>query len=209
MKVCTWNTQGDPTQDEGKNAVLRRLYDENDILFLQECGRLQHINIDQNHLCVVEQAGAFNIRCSTCVITKFPVHFGHFLLPSGTGRSCIFFVHDGIAYATLHAESGGAAMADVNYVIKQMQGNRMQYVIGGDMNCTPLQLSRDAGHRSLWIGTQNRGIPAAVSSPQANTHPSSMAVLDYFVHSQNLVFRNTQRYFLRGNSDHFPVITEF
>ena len=47
-RICTWNTQGDPTNTPDKLEILKTLLERNDVVLLQECTRLDHFHLIRN-----------------------------------------------------------------------------------------------------------------------------------------------------------------
>ena len=72
MKICTWNSQGNPLNDAIKLNILNHLLtiEQCNVVMIQECGQFilpaQHSG--RYHYVVVEHAGAYNQRCNTCII---------------------------------------------------------------------------------------------------------------------------------------------
>lgn len=69
MKICTWNSQGNPLNDAIKLNILNHLLtiEQCNVVMIQECGQFilpaQHSG--RYHYVVVEHAGAYNQRCNT------------------------------------------------------------------------------------------------------------------------------------------------
>lgn len=207
MKICTWNSQGDPTNNSLKENILAFLSREIDVILLQECGRLSRIGniLPGWHWALLPQAGAFNLRCSTAIVSKWNFSYKPEYLKSGTGRSLLIatFLHiPTIQILTLHAESRTGS--DVFPVLQNRTG---LFIIGGDMNCQPSTLSDTYGSGTRSIIIDRAGTRAFISSPPSYTHPGSHHTLDYFIYSAGVACNNTKTYPLMG-SDHYPVITE-
>ena len=72
MKICTWNSQGNPLNDAIKLNILNHLLtiEQCNVVMIQECGKFilpaQHSG--RYHYIVVEHAGVYNQRCNTCII---------------------------------------------------------------------------------------------------------------------------------------------
>lgn len=113
LTMTTWNTQGDPTTDPDKSEVLKNVWRNSDILLLQECGTLKELGSVIDGVAAADygsQAGAFNVRCSTALLSRHEATFETKYLSSGTGRSAIIaFFRGNLAVATLYAASGGSA----------------------------------------------------------------------------------------------------
>lgn len=208
VKICTWNSQGNPNNDETKLAVLRSLYNQNDVLLIQECGALDTSVLDnQATIHLVEQAGSMNNRCSSCIIAHRSLRtLGSIALPSGTGRFMIGVVFNHLNIYTLHAQSGAGA-ADLS-IIQQCEE---PFVLGGDMNCAPENLFQRQGYtRVQQIGSVSRPVGEyRIAHSSLTTHPGSNSELDYFLYSPAyLNHGKVYRYGVRGG-DHHPVYTEF
>ena len=93
MKICTWNSQGNPLNDAIKLNILNHLLtiEQCNVVMIQECGQFilpaQHSG--RYHYVVVEHAGAYNQRCNTCIIADLNFVASIHYLISGTGRSAI------------------------------------------------------------------------------------------------------------------------
>ena len=93
MKICTWNSQGNPLNDAIKLNILNHLLtiEQCNVVMIQECGKFilpaQHSG--RYHYIVVEHAGAYNQRCNTCIIADLNFVASIHYLISGTGRSAI------------------------------------------------------------------------------------------------------------------------
>lgn len=208
MRICTWNTQGNPNKDKLKRKILEKLYEKCDVLLIQECGGLNQENVDLKGAVVFseEQAGSANNRCSTCIITKRTVDdSGAESLQSATGRFRLMVQLDNINIYTLHAESGTGSD-----VISALRTCEPPFIMGGDMNCCPFQLvsMHVASNRHLiYTGTGSRlGMQAKFAKSSTITHPRTKNELDYFLYN-GVSCSNTIKYHKKGG-DHFPVITE-
>lgn len=205
MNISTWNSQGNPQNRPDKLDILETLYRNNDILLIQECGDLC-IELTPPFVYYQNQAGAYNGRCSTCIISKHRASLSDVLyLPSSSGRSILYAQINGLNVYTLHALSGNGAPD----VIHAIQIAEEPFVIGGDMNCEPIELANHclSGTRIINIGTQTRIYKSAkIVSCGLYTHPNSRKELDFFVVSTSIRSFGTSLYSRHGG-DHFPVLT--
>lgn len=217
MIITTWNTQGDPTpvrhgddKQKNRNKALRNLLRDSDVILLQECGRLAaldgYLREVKDKTATVEyspQAGAFNVRCTTAIISFVPGKFHTEYLVSGTGRSAIFLmVESGPAIGTLHAISGGIGATDLSNVITRLNKQTANYIIGGDFNCTPDKTSWVTGRHKMAVGTSRTRIDFSYIAPLDRTHISG-GILDWFIYN-NVNPTNIKRYHTMGG-DHYPV----
>lgn len=200
LGICTWNSQGDPTTDSRKLELLDYLCSASDVVLLQECGALRNIDVlDGIYYCKIRQAGAFNIRCSTAILSRMPFEYDTEYLQSGTGRSLIIAEIESVPFAvmTMHAEAWTGsdvwpAICDKNY----------SFILGGDMNCTPYNLRC---RHPYDFDNQNGWFVISASNNYTHTHRYE---LDYFIHTPDIACYNTQRVNTTGGSDHYPVFTE-
>lgn len=214
MRIATWNSQGCPSNSEEKSKILQYLYTISDIILLQECGNLSFdiertTNIlDGTELTNGLHAGAYNIRCNSCIISKIRVEEidGHYL-PSGTGRQVtgIFVPSEDVNVYNIHAASGCGGAADVVSALSQL---REPLILGGDMNCTPedLQAGGREHHRQLRIGTSTRYNDFDFAKTGYPTRGNKE--YDYFIHSLTFTHYLVLRHTMRGG-DHFPVLSYF
>lgn len=213
VTICTWNSQGNPANSKLKNIILNNLLVRCDILLLQECGKLcanltRHPYIYDEEYINMPQAGAYNIRCSNCIISS--INFQ--ILPScylqgGTGRYMIGISLNtfGINVYCIHAISGKLGAVDV---IPALQTCISPFILGGDMNCTPEQLQAGReNNRSLNIGTNSRSNLLNIVKTGSPT-TSTKQEYDYFICSPNIHHINTTKYYLMGG-DHYPVYSTF
>lgn len=211
IRICTWNSQGNPANNFNKSEILVWLYRQNDVLLIQECGdiigQIAEI-LDHPYCYYVPQAGAFNNRCSTCIITKQPADSGpdYFYLSSGSGRYAIHIFIFGVHIYTLHSLSGNGT----SDVIDVLNKSNDPFIIGGDMNCTPEELKESYGRkksRMIQTGTQSRPMKTArFIRSNVCTHPSSRRELDYFLVNQYIHSCNTKCFHLHGG-DHYAICT--
>ena len=99
MKICTWNSQGNPLNDAIKLNILNHLLtiEQCNVVMIQECGKFilpAHFS-GIYHYVVVEQAGAYNYRGNTCIIADLNFVASIHYLISGTGRSAICLNYNG------------------------------------------------------------------------------------------------------------------
>lgn len=143
-RICTWNTQGDPTNTPDKLEILKTLLERNDVVLLQECTRLDHFHLIRNsnsfHIFISPQAGAYNPRCSTAMVSRKTCHYEIKYLPSGTGRQAIIADFGEINIATIHAEASGRSQTDIFDIVKYLYKKKKQFILGGDFNCPPERL---------------------------------------------------------------------
>ena len=105
------------------------------------------------HYVVVEHAGAYNQRCNTCIIADLNFVASIHYLISGTGRSAICLNYNGCNIYTLHCESGSGAVGDIRDLVRHAVS---PFIIGGDMNSTPSELSDNL--RIMTTGTRSRPV---------------------------------------------------
>ena len=154
MRICTWNSQGNPLNDAIKLNILNHLLtiEQCNVVMIQECGKFilpAHFS-GIYHYVVVEQAGAYNYRGNTCIIADLNFVASIHYLISGTGRSAICLNYNGYNIYTLHCESGSGAVGDIRDLVHHAVS---PFIIGGDMNSTPSELSEN-----LRIMTQVSGV---------------------------------------------------
>ena len=208
MNICTWNSQGNPYKTSKKLEVLHQLYNDNDVLLIQECGRIaDNLQLPGASLWVGEQAGAFNNRCTTCIISTIG-GMGEILnVGSFTGRPAIHVNIGNLHIYTLHATSGNG-LPDVMNLFGQAQE---PFIIGGDMNCLRSTIINNHGVASntdyIFTGTSSRplNLGRLVTSNRV-THPSSGNELDFFIVSLSLKTECTRRHPIT-KGDHYPVCT--
>lgn len=211
MRICTWNSQGNPLHHDIKKRILANLLtiERCDVVMIQECGDYVYLGGEGYYFYRADHAGALHNRCNTCMISRLPnrVSFSQEILPSGTGRSYIELNTGNCLYFyTLHASAGDAAKSDVMYTLSKARNN---FIIGGDMNCTPYNLCPDR-RKEIFAGTARRSHNhAIIKHTSMVTHPGTNAILDYFIIDEMLRYSylNIERYSLQGG-DHYPVILE-
>ena len=188
MKICTWNSQGNPLNDAIKLNILNHLLttEQCNVVMIQECGNFilpaQHSG--RYHYVVVEHAGAYNCRCNTCIIADLNFVASIHYLISGTGRSAICLNYNGCNIYTLHCESGSGAVGDIRDLVRHAVS---PFIIGGDMNSTPSELSEYL--RIMTTGTRSRpGNSANFACCGMPTHFSGRE-LDYFLIDSRLQLR--------------------
>ncbi len=210
MFITTWNSQGDPTSDDTKSAILKSLLRFSDMVLIQECGDMSRIrDFKCVYLAIAGQAGAYQDRCTTCILAKEPFCHSKRSLPSCTGRWVITANYKGYCIATLHAYAGANAGEDISGAMRAVHGD---WIIGGDMNLTPSELleSKRHGYESgkVCLGSTSRTIVAGrIESSGEVTHPASGKELDYFIVKDGLRVKRVGRYYFRGG-DHHPVFIE-
>ena len=152
---------------------------------------------------MVEHAGAYNQRCNTCIIADLNFVASIHYLISGTGRSAICLNYNGCNIYTLHCESGSGAVGDIRDLVRHAVS---PFIIGGDMNSTPSELSDNL--RIMTTGTRSRpGNSAYFACCGMPTHISGRE-LDYFLIDSRLQLKTrVRRYHMKGG-DHYPVILE-
>ena len=155
MRICTWNSQGNPLNDAIKLNILNHLLtiEQCNVVMIQECGKFilpAHFS-GIYHYVVVEQAGAYNYRGNTCIIADLNFVASIHYLISGTGRSAICLNYNGYNIYTLHCESGSGAVGDIRDLVHHAVS---PFIIGGDMNSTPSELSDNL--RIMTTGTRSR-----------------------------------------------------
>lgn len=137
--------------------------------------------------------------------TKHPYMMYSLSLQSSSGRCLLYAKINNLNVYTLHALSGNG----VQDVINAIQIAKDPFVIGGDMNCEPIELANHCLSRTriINIGTRTRISKCAkIVSSNLNTHPYSRRELDFFVVSTNIGSYDTHMYSRHGG-DHFPVLT--
>lgn len=210
MKICTWNSQGNPYSSSEKEEVLNQLYNDNDVLLIQECGDIaKDLQLPDATIWAEGQAGAFNNRCTTCIISKIGGCRERLDVYSSTGRSAIHLNVMGLNIYTLHATSGNGIPDVMNLFARAQE----PFIIGGDMNCsrtTILENHGVAGNMTDYIfsGTHSRyGNLGRLVTSERVTHPGSGSELDFFIASLSLRTSDTHIHPESGG-DHFPVCTE-
>ncbi|WP_041598738.1 endonuclease/exonuclease/phosphatase family protein [Hahella chejuensis] len=211
MKIATWNSQGKPTTDP-KQKILKQLLNDCDFVLIQECGGLTQAELDaisaHKILYSVGQAGALNNRCTTCIITRHVgLSFDSKYLQSDTGRSVIYTQYNGMVIGTLHSNAGGSGQFDATTAMSLINSiGENTFIVGGDFNCQPSELPSGMT-RTVQIGTASRGFKVYPSNCGKVTHPGSGKELDFFLRSEGVFTKNTERHHEQGG-DHYPVVTE-
>lgn len=212
MRICTWNSQGNPLNHDIKKYILADLLTRErcNVVMIQECGDYAYTYTGGgDYFYRADHVGALHNRCNTCMISRLPniVSFSQAILPSGTGRSYIELnIGNRLYFYTLHASAGDAAKSDVMYTLSKARNN---FIIGGDMNCTPYDLC-PSRRKEIFAGTADRRYnDAIIKHTSMVTHPGTGAILDYFIIDKKLGYSylNIERYSLQGG-DHYPVILE-
>jgi len=124
MVITTWNSQGDPTARENKLKILEDLLRQSDVVMIQECGNMAKLseNFPSINMICQKQTGAFNSRCSTCILAHDAIsirrdEYGY--LPSSNGRWFIVANYKDYVLSTLHAN---AYLGGANDVISALRG---------------------------------------------------------------------------------------
>lgn len=196
MKICTWNSQGNPLNDAIKLNILNHLLtiEQCNVVMIQECGQF---------ILPAQHAGAYNQRCNTCIIADLNFVASIHYLISGTGRSAICLNYNGCNIYTLHCESGSGAVGDIRDLVRHAVS---PFIIGGDMNSTPSELSDNL--RIMTTGTRSRpGNSAYFACCGMPTHISGRE-LDYFLIDSRLQLKTSVRGYHMKGGDHYPVILE-
>lgn len=207
MRICTWNSQGNPFHDRNKLTIFNTMRGAYDVLLIQECGNIVENLRHQCNYLYGEQAGGGNRRCSLCIISKKAfVNISPSEISSGSGRPALGIKVDNINIYTLHALSGNG----IPDVVNLFSNVREPFVIGGDMNCSTDDFRRQHGMpptNYVFSGSHSRpGNAGELITAERMTHPGSNAELDYFIFSLDLKSSNTHTYSsIRG--DHYPVCT--
>ena len=202
--VATWNTQGDPFNQTEKATVLASLGEAFPILLLQECGQLSG-GLPGWSAYYGGQAGAFNNRCSTAILTSLPVTNSGLISCSSTGRPGIWIRTDDCYVATIHSTSGGVGKPDLQVFMQklmELSDGKVPVIIGGDFN---FQMS--PGEHSARIGTESRGTEYSLLSQARSTH-SGGGILDGFAVHGVSRWDGPRRWNV-GPSDHHPVTATF
>lgn len=208
MSICTWNTQGNPTNDDDKLQILKSLWERCDVLLLQECGRLDISELEGvKEFIYDEPAGAYNIRCSTALISKRKARrIKTYYLQSSTGRSVLTAQIGDILVGTLHAQSGaGAVDAFQAASAMAVRGN---FILGGDFNFLKWNViigsgGRRMNRRQINLRTKSRPLVVNHLTPSLPTHEKG-GILDFFITSRRIRGR-IERHHKRGG-DHYPII---
>jgi exonuclease III len=210
--IATWNSRGNPKNNKEKEKMLASLLDKHDFILLQECGGLE-IDVDGYYFCGVDQAGAFNNRCSTCIISKHEISNPKFYANSSSGRSLLVVTCGMYAIATIHADAGNAGAWDVRSALKTLLDNHegSSIILGGDFNVEPENI--EATRNTLELGTQSRPLTMnwkATDLPTyIGTDSNPPKRLDYFIYSSGISLNNLNRMLTPAESDHYPVFAEF
>lgn len=212
MRICTWNSQGNPLHHDIKKYILADLLTRErcNVVMIQECGDfIMPANLSGIYrYAVTGQAGAYNCRCSTCIIADSNFIPQKHYLPSGTGRSAIGLNYYGYNIYTLHCESGPGAIGDIKHLILKAVS---PFIIGGDINAKTLDFpefkyARISG--KITVGTDSRpGQSARIVSCGMPTHISGNELDYFFIDSRLSLITKIRRYSLKGG-DHYPVILE-
>jgi hypothetical protein len=218
FRIATWNSRGSPAGNDDKMDVLRYLMNNNDVVLIQECGRLAvtdlpgGTNLAPCYFYLMLHAGAFNERCNSCIISNVALdNLDRITLNSSNGRSSTCGIRNGVVVATLHANASYDAACDVRGAIASL-GTRypgVPCVLGGDFNTEPIDLSTGRT-RSVTVGSSSRGTDFNLVVPASTTHvgQNSNRTLDYFALSHELGGGNAHTYHSLGGSDHYPVMIE-
>lgn len=211
LRICTWNSQGNPYSpgSEKKLNVLQELYNNNDVLLIQECGDIKKkFNLPFANFLVGKQMGTDYNRCNLCLISKSAGDGQVLEAKSSTGRSAIHLEIEGVHIYTLHATSGNG-LYDVMTLFRSAQE---PFIIGGDMNCTRFDILNTHGVSSsetnyVFSGTRSRPdkLGELITSDRL-THPGSGHELDFFIVSLSLRTHSTRIHWSMGG-DHYPVCT--
>ena len=202
--VATWNTQGDPFNQTEKAVVLASLCAASPIVLLQECGQLSGTLPGWSPY-YGGQAGAFNNRCSTAILTSLPVYGSGLISRSSTGRPGIWIRTDDCIVGTLHSTSGGVGKPDLDVFMKELMdlsGGEVPVIIGGDFN---FQLT--PGEQAARIGTESRGTEYSLLSQSRPTHGGG-SILDGFAVYGVSRWEGPRRLSV-APSDHHPVTATF
>jgi hypothetical protein len=202
--VATWNTQGDPFNQTEKTTVLTSLGASFPIILLQECGQLSGTLTGWSAY-YGGQAGAFNNRCSTAILTSLPVYGSGLISRSSTGRPGIWIRTDDCIVGTLHSTSGGVGLPDLQVFMQalmDLSDGEVPVIIGGDFN---FQLT--PGEHTALIGTESRGTEYSLLSQARPTHAGG-SILDGFAVCGVSRWDGPRRWGVRP-SDHHPVTATF
>lgn len=211
MRICTWNSQGNPYNNKIKLNILRKLYNDNDVLLIQECGDIMtKLDLPGATIWVGIQAGAGNDRCNLCIISKIGGVEKGLYRKSSTGRPVMHVEIDDINIYTIHATSGNG-LSDVMNLFCNVQE---PFIIGGDMNCTRQEIisghgkaHNEAFTNYVYSGSHFRpgNIGELITSDRV-THPGSGVELDFYIASLSLKTYSTRIHPVMGG-DHYPVCT--
>jgi hypothetical protein len=204
LSIITWNTQGTPLGDAEKKQTLSALSRTYDVVLLQECGAfVQESKFEGKNVIGFEQAGAFNIRCSTAIVAPGWDNSGAWT-GSSSGRPGLWIDIGGRIVGTIHCTSGGVGMTDLTPFMLYMAGKHggRTLIIGGDFNCVVPD-----GTTQLNAGTSTRPVAFDFLSQGRATH-SGGQTLDHFV-SQNATLSSGPRRFTTKVSDHDAVSATF
>jgi hypothetical protein len=202
--VATWNTQGDPFKQPEKKEILTSLAASFRIILLQECGQLSG-SLPGWETYYGGQAGAFNNRCSTAILTDLTVYGSGLISCSSTGRPGIWIRTNDCIVATIHSTSGGVGKPDLEMLMRKLIeqfGAEVPIIIGGDFN---FQMS--PGEHMALIGTESRGTGYSLLSQSRATH-SGGGILDGFAIYGVERWDGPRRWGV-GPSDHHPVTATF
>lgn len=202
--VATWNTQGDPFKQSEKTEILAALAEAFPIILLQECGQLSGTLQGWNSY-YGGQAGAFNNRCSTAILTNLTVYGSGLISCSSTGRPGIWIRTNDCIVATIHSTSGGVGKPDLEVFMKKLMelaDGEVPVIIGGDFN---FQMA--PGEHVALVGTESRGTEYSLLSQSRSTH-SGGGILDGFA-IYGVERWDGPRRLNVGPSDHHPVTATF
>ncbi|MDE1150384.1 MAG: endonuclease/exonuclease/phosphatase family protein [Azospirillaceae bacterium] len=147
LSFVTWNSQGDPRNSPAKTAQLNNLLTAHGYVLVQEAGALaaqaSYTVLGVQYTILSEQqAGAFNNRCGTAILTRRNfVAFAPYTLPNSNGRFGLSLRDTGmgVIVGTLHSNAAANAGVDRTGFLQHLDRNANggPVMVGGDFNAVP------------------------------------------------------------------------
>lgn len=210
--IATWNTRGNPDNKAEKEEGLKRLVDTCDIVLVQECGGIDLP--ETGHFLYGPQAGAFNNRCSTCIISKHEIEEPEIHAAFNSGRCLLEGRIDGYIIATIHSSAGGDGVADAKQAMRILldkygTDKSTKIILGGDFNVEPDEIMNYTDRRhTINLGTADRSRLVSCSYPSSPTFIDGK-ILDFFIHTDEVISHNIETRQNLATSDHYPVKADF
>lgn len=183
--------------------MLDILFQENDVILLQECGELANIEqLSGSGEYFLNQPGKDDTHFSSrvAILSRLPI-----AIPSSQKSEMVIAVIGGYSIASLHASCGNETAADVQEALRHVSG---RWIVGGDMNCKPHELSSATGISAIYPKRKAvSSIHKRIAASGKPTFPSNNAEYDYFVVAEGVVPKSIHVY-PESPSDHLPVSIE-
>lgn len=203
VSIVTWNTQGDPLNNNQKANCLTQLCNNNNIVLLQECGHLAgRASFAGKTILGGYQAGAYNDRCAVAILyDRALFDAGEPMYFSDTGRPGLFVEDQNLVVGTIHATSGGVGARDVTPFAQALaRTTNKNFVIGGDLN-TDFQVPL------INVGSDTRRIDLEVYQPNQPTQQSGARIDGFLAHGTQPT--GTMTVGANCVSDHYHVSINF